>query len=549
MKIRLLTLLLTVTAGLTMSAQSRPAVPARAAARTTPPLVVLIVADQFRGDYVQLYGHQWTKGLRRLFDSSAYFPLAKYPYSVTLTCAGHVTIGTGAFPQTHGMIANDWFDRATRRRVACTNDPTVTAIGYGGRPATERHSAQRMLTNTFADELRNQAAIAPRVVSMSLKARSAIGLAGHAGDLVMWEEDDGTWATSTAFASAPRPEAEAFAQSHVIARQYGRIWDRLMPPAKYLFTDDGAGELKLGDGTTMFPHAMTQANGLADLRWVNNWERTPFVDEMLADMAIAFSDGLGQGAGTDVLAVSFSALDLVGHHFGPKSHEVQDVLARLDVQIGRLLETLDRRVGAGRYVVALSSDHGVAPVPEQVSAMGLNAGRFRTADVAAPLRATWAGFVTDGVDPIANAAGSEYYFTPAALAAIEANPAIRRALTATALALPGIDRAYWADDVERSTATDDPILRSLRLSYFPGRSPDLRLIPKTHWMASTDATTHGTPYAYDQRVPVLLMGFGITPGRYLTDVSPADIAPTLAALTGIILPRAEGRVLTEALRR
>lgn len=512
-------------------------------------MVVLIVVDQFRGDYVQKYGAQWTKGLRRLLDTGAYFPLASYPYAYTVTCAGHSTIGTGAFPRTHGMIGNAWYDRDVKRSIACTNDPSVSSVAFGGRAGTERHGPRLMATNTFADELRYQSTTPPKVVAFSLKARSVIGMIGHGADLAVWEEDDGTWATSTAYASSPRADLDAYAKAHAVSDQYGRVWDRLMPPSAYFFTDDGVGETKSANVSPLFPKALTRPDGKPDLTWVNNWEHTPFVDESLADMSMTFTEGFGKGPGTDMLAVSFSSLDLVGHQFGPRSHEIQDVLFRLDIQLGRLFDTLDKRLGPNGYVVALSADHGVSPLPEQMTAMGLNAGRYTAASVNNRVIEAWKPFGSEGVSPIANGNGTAIYFTPAAMAVLRENAAARDAVAAAATSAPGIAKAFWADDLASRAVTSDSDREAAVLSYFPGRSPDLFLVPQPYWMTDATGTTHGTPYEFDQRVPVILMGFGVKKGQYLTTVTPADIAPTLAFLTGIVLPRAEGRVLSEAVMR
>lgn len=551
MTIRSLTSILVVATTLSLTAQSRPTPPTAApqTPRTTPPLVVLVVVDQFRADYVQRYGGLWTKGLRRLIDRGAYFPLAAYPYSGTLTCAGHSTIGTGAFPRTHGMIANTWYDRETKKSMACTQDAAATSVGYGGLTGTEHHSPKWLATNTFADELRNQLSVTPKIASLSLKARSAIGMAGHAGDLVVWFEDAGLWASSTAYTKTPQPAFSAYAEKNAIAKQYGRVWDRLLPAASYQFTDEGVGEQKPDDGSVLFPHPQTRPGGKPDQLFYTNWERTPFVDEALTDMAITFSDGFGKGKGTDMLAVSYSALDYVGHRFGPKSHEVQDVLLRLDVQLGKLFDVLDQRVGAGQYVVALTADHGVAPIPEQVSAEGLDAGRFTGAAISAKIVAAFTPFATDAADPVLSNNGTDVYFSPAALAVIRSNPAARKAVEDAALSAPGVARAYWGDELAQGASGDDAIKRAEILSYMADRSGDLMLVPKQYWMATSGGTTHGSPNIYDQRVPIMLMGFGIRPGRYLTTTSPADVAPTFAYLTGITLPRAEGRPLTEAVVR
>jgi len=527
-----------------------PAPRPAAAPRTNPKLFVLIVADQFRADYIQKYGGMWTKGLRRLVDTGAYFPLAAYPYSYTVTCAGHSTIGTGAFPHTHGMIGNEWYDRATQRSTTCTADPGVTSVPYGGRPGLEKHSARWMTTTTFADELRAQSTTPARVVSISLKPRAAIGMAGHGGDAIIWEEDAATWATSSAFANAPNPALDAWAAAHPIDAQYGRVWNRVLPASRYFFVDKGIGEPATADYPNTFPHKQTRPGGKPDQVFYDTWERTPFSDEMLTSIAITMSRPLGRGKGTDMLAVSFSALDLVSHRWGPTSHETQDTLLRLDRQIGRLLDTLDARLGPNNYVVGFSSDHGAPPIPEQMSAMGLDAGRLTNGALNARVIEAWKTAAGEETSPIApgSTGGLNMYFTASALAKIRSTRAIRDAITAAAMAQPGVASAYWADDVAAGVSGDDAVKRAIFLSYMPGRSPDLYLIPKQYWMVQATGTTHGTPSAYDQRVPVILMGWGIKPGRYLTSATPADIAPTFAYFAGITLPRAEGRVLAEAIR-
>lgn len=474
------TLVLILAMGLSLTAQT-PAPAARptpAPKRATPALVVMIVIDQFRGDYVQLYGKQWTKGLHRIFTNGAYFPLGAYPYSGTVTCAGHTTIGTGAYPRTHGMIGNSWFDRESKKSVACTADAAVNSVPFGGLPGVEHHGPKWLQTTTFADELRNQSAIPPHIASFSLKARSSIGMVGHAGDLVVWEEDNGTWATSSAFANSARPDIDAYAKAHAVYAQYGRVWDRFMPPSSYLFSDEGVGEVKNDGGAITFPHPQVRPEGKPDQTFVLNWERSPFADEALADMAITFSDNFGKTAGTDMLAVSFSALDFVGHRYGPKSHEVQDILARLDAQLGKIFDTLDRRLGAGNYVVALSADHGIAQIPEQVTALGLDAGRLTAASVNTRIIDAWKPFATDAASPIASGNGSDIYFTPAALAVLRSTPTARQAVTDAALATPGIAKAYWGDDLALANAGDDAIRHAAILSYSPGRSADLQLILK-----------------------------------------------------------------------
>jgi predicted AlkP superfamily pyrophosphatase or phosphodiesterase len=519
------------------------------AAQPTPPrLVVVLVVDQMRADYIQMYGHHWTKGLRRLVDTGAQFPLAEYPYAVTVTCAGHATISTGTVPATHGMIGNGWHDRDLRKNVTCTEDATVSSVPFGGRKGVEKHGPKYLRTTTLSDEMRLQATRSPTVVGLSLKARSALTLAGHPSPntYAVWEEDDGTWATSTAYTTTASPVIDAWAKANPVRASYGQTWDRLLPASAYLFEDAQPGE----PATHLFPHQFTSKSGTPDNDFVNLWERSPWSDAALSNMAqhLVRELKLGQSpTGTDFLGVSFSALDLVGHAFGPRSHEVQDTLARLDVSIGALLDTLDAVVGRDRYVVALSADHGVAPVPEQAALALSSAGRFSSTLVRNAIEDTLKPMLGEGPH-VTTISGANVYLTPGTLEKVMQTPGARDAVTSAIKTIPGPGLVYWADELTSTVATTDTLLQAARASYAPGRSGDLLVMTEPYWIAQSTGTTHGAPYGYDRRVPVLFAGPGITPGRYMSPASPADIAPTLAAIIGITLPYTDGKVLQQIVK-
>jgi predicted AlkP superfamily pyrophosphatase or phosphodiesterase len=510
-----------------------------------PRLLVIIVADQFRGDYARTYGHQWSKGLRRLFSNGAVFPLAAYPYAGTVTCPGHASISTGAPPAVHGLIGNDWYDRTRGRTISCTDDPDAVSVGLGGARATERHSLRLLKTATLADELRRQSA-GSRVAAISLKPRSAITLAGQPSPntTVVWEEDNGTWATSSAYAKPPAA-LDAHVSGNPVIAAYGHVWERLLRRPAVLYEDDAVGE----PAPRTFPHALTSPSGQPDAGYVTRWERSPLSDAYLTDLAIELVEDLrlGQRDATDMLTVSYSALDLVGHRFGPRSHEVQEVLARLDVEIGRLLAAIDRIVGADRYTAGFSADHGVALVPEQAAADGIPAGRIsstalrRAADAA--LNTTLgpgtyvAGFTNHSIY-LARDVGGRIASTPGAARSVE------NAL----LDVPGVAAVYWASALASTSATGDSLLAALRLSYVADRSGDLVIVPRPFWIVQGSGTTHGSPYTYDQQVPVVFFGARVRAGRYFGPASPLDLAPTLAHLAGAQMPQAAGRVLAEGIR-
>ncbi|MFI5178904.1 MAG: alkaline phosphatase family protein [Vicinamibacterales bacterium] len=468
-----------------------------------PRLVVLLVVDQFRGDYPEMYGRQWTRGLARIFSDGAVFTHAAYPYSNTVTCAGHATIATGALPPVHGMIGNSWYDPDLRRTVLCSNDPGATSVPFGGGTGTEHQGPHSLLVPTFADELRRQARQSPRIVSISLKPRSAIGLAGHGGPgtMVLWEEDNGTWATSDAYTKTPWPVVDEYVRAHPIASAYGQVWTRLLPESAYLYDDDGAGEATPKPWGRTFPHPLDSPTRQPDATFVSSWERSPWSDAYIGDLVMTLLARLrlGQDTGTDLVAISFSALDLVGHEYGPRSHEVQDVMARLDGVIGALLDTLDRTVGRDNYVLAMSADHGVAVIPEQASAMGLDAGVIRSNDLRQATQAAVAGVLGGGVY-VTTYAEENLYLTPGTVDRLRATPGGIDLVRTALLSTPGLARIYAADELSGSAPTDDSLLAKARLSYRPGRSGDLVVILKPNWIVHTaTGTTHGSPYDYDEQ--------------------------------------------------
>jgi arylsulfatase A-like enzyme len=257
---------------------------------------------------------------------------------------------------------------------------------------------------------------------------------------------------------------------------------------------------------------------------------------------------LGRGEGADLLSVAFSALDTIGHDYGPHSHEVQDTLAALDETIGRLLDTLDAAVGRDRYVVAFSADHGVSALPEQAPTLGLTAGRMGSTLVRETIEAALTTVFGRGGYVVA-VYGTNVYFAKGIAERVFASPEAKSAIAAALLQLPGVHGLYWKPDMESEAPTPDPLLRSLRRSHHRERGSDLVVLPKANWLFRPDDADHGTPHAYDVAVPIVLYGAGVKAGRYPGPAAPEDIAPTLAALLGLAIPGADGRVLDDPIKR
>ncbi len=507
----------------------------------------MLVVDQMRADYLETYAHRWQRGIATLRDRGAVFERAEYPYLNTVTCAGHATIGTGTLPHTPGRILNAWWDRERRALVSCTDDPASPAIPYGGRSAGT-YSGRALRAATFADRLRAHHP-GSRIVSLSLKPRSAIGLVGQAATAIVFVDDQAqAFATARAFATAPDSTVREFLRRAPHTADYPQPWTLSQPEASYRYPDANAYARPPATQSGLFPHRVPAARQQARAAFAA-WQTSPFSDAYLARMAVRLVDAhqLGQRAGPDVLAVSFSALDLIGHAYGPRSREVEDTLARLDETIGTLIEALDAKVGRDRYLLALTADHGVADIPQTIGA-----ARIASDDVRERVEEALVARFGAGSRPprgyVANVTFTNVYLADGVWNRLRADDDAWRQVEAAVLDLPGVARLLRADRLDAHSRDND--IRAAALSFTPDRSGDLIVVTRAGWIvgprAEAAATTHGSGHPYDRHVPLILMGAGVKPGLVSAPSSPADIAPTFAHVAGIAMPGSEGRVLREA---
>jgi predicted AlkP superfamily pyrophosphatase or phosphodiesterase len=529
--------ILAATAALAALVSSLPA----AAPSPPPKLAVIIVVDQMRADYVDRFNGEWTGGLKRMVTQGAWFQQAAYPYLTTVTCAGHATIATGSFPHTHGVFQNAWWDRDAKKQMTCTEDPSAKNIGYG-ITVTGGDSGYRLQVPTFTDQARTQRSA--HVVSLALKDRSAVMLAGHGGDAVTWLTNSlEGWQSSSVFGEAANPAVQAFVTANPIAADFGKTWDRILPAESYTGPDDGVGEAPPRGWTRSFPHPLKGAEDKPDTTFVLQWERSPFADAYVGRFAAALvgSLQLGKHQGTDVLAISFSSPDLVGHSFGPSSHEVRDMYAHLDRTIGTLFEALDAQVGKDQWVAGLSADHGVTPIPEQLVAAGKDGGRIDGGAMMTAIEDTLRPALGQGRH-ITVLNTNDIYFEPGVYTKITKSRELMTKVLGAIEARPGVERVFLSEQVRGGANSKDPLVRAAALSYFPGRSGDIIFATKPGWMISAAGTTHGSANPDDTRVPVLFLGAGIKAGKYQDPATPADLAPTLAAVIGFAM-KAEGHPL------
>jgi predicted AlkP superfamily pyrophosphatase or phosphodiesterase len=339
------------------------------------------------------------------------------------------------------------------------------------------------------------------------------------------------------------PAVRAFVDANPLAADFGKSWSLSLPASSYSGPDDGAGEAPPQGWTRKFPHVLTGTAGKVDATYFDQWQRSPFADAYVGRFAAALVQALqlGKHDGTDVLAISFSSPDLLGHAFGPRSHEIQDMYVRLDKTIGTLFDQLDAMVGKDQWVAGLSADHGVTPIPEQLVAEGKDGGRINGGALVDAIEQTLKPALGQGRHvTVLNT--NDIYFEPGVYDKIRKSNQLTTAVIAAIAAQPGVQRVFRSEEIRGADKSKDPLLRAAALSYFPGRSGDLVFATKPGWMISAAGTTHGSATPDDQRVPILFLGHGVKPGKYQQAATPADLAPTLALLSGLTM-KAEGHAL------
>jgi len=508
----LASLLLAATAAATPAARPTPApVPAR------PKLVLAVAIDQFRYDYLTRFRSEYTGGLRRLLDQGAVFTRARFQHFPTVTAIGHSTYLSGALPAVSGIIGNDWYDRATGRSVTSVSDPAEKIVGGAGEGASPR----RMLVSTVGDELKIATASKSKVIGLSLKDRSAILPAGHMADLVLWyDAQTGRFVTSTFYAA-------------VLPDWVARLNDERKADA-YRGVSWKGGELPREAGPALYGAVYGSPFG-NDLL------------EALAERAVE-AERLGQRGETDLLTLSFSSNDAVGHDKGPDSPEVRDISVRTDAALGRFFSYLDARIGMRNVLVTLTADHGVAPLPEVEAARRMPGGRLPAGTVRDAVQASLVQRFGEGQWVVSPSDHSIYIDRKLVAAKKLDLDQVQDAAKEAAEGLPHVLRAYTLHELLSGSVSDDPVGRDLANSVSAQRTGDVEVLLEPYWMFAAKGTTHGSVFGYDTHVPVIFMGAGIRPGTYRRDITVNDVAPTLAEILGVETPSgAAGRVLDEVL--
>jgi predicted AlkP superfamily pyrophosphatase or phosphodiesterase len=520
--------------------------------------VVLVVVDQLRGDYLERWqDHFGHGGFYRLLKDGAWFDNCHYPYATTTTAPGHASVVTGCSPNKHGIVMNEWFDRAAGATISCVGSDRYARVPPlppdaktgGASKKLGGASPEHLLVPTVGEVLKEATGGKGRIVALSLKDRSAILLGGRRADLCYWlDPADGTFVTSSYFQERVCPWVEAFNQEAGRDRWFARDWVRLrsdLDYARYSGPDEVPGEgTGIAQGRT-FPHPMTGGDAKPGKRYYAALYNSPFGNELLLDLTLKAieAEHLGAGPAPDLLCVSFSSSDAVGHCWGPDSQEVLDVTLRMDDLLHRLLDRLDRAVGKGRYGLVLTADHGVCPLPEVSRAQGREAERIPPALLSQQattfLQATF-GKEGDKARWVEAADYPWIYLNQRLLQQRGlTSTRVEQALAGWLTQQPGVLAAFTRSQLQVGGQQDgSPLAAAVQRSFQPDRCGDLAVVLKPYYLIwnTLTGTTHGTPHDYDTHVPLVIFGPGVLPGQRREPITPQASAAMLAGLLGIEPP-------------
>jgi len=502
-----------------------------------PKLVVGIVVDQMRWDYLYRYSDRYgSGGFRRLLNEGFTCENTYITHLPSYTAVGHSTIFTGSVPAVHGITGNDWIDQASGKSVYCVADSTVTPVG-GTSPAGNM-SPRNLLATTVTDELMLATNFRSKVVGVSLKDRASILPAGHTPTGAFWFDDvKGCFSTSTWYMKELPDWVAKFNAQDEPDRLVANGWSPLYPLNTYTQStaDDEPWEgLFKDEKAAVFPHDIAKYYKEDH----DNIRSSPFGNTLTLDFARAAIDGysLGQGSATDFLTINCASTDYVGHKYGPNSIEVEDVYLRLDKDLAAFFSFLDGKVGKGNYTVFLTADHGASHAVNFLKAHHIPSGLSGIRNIIKGLNDTLSARF--GVKDLV-LSGTNYYVNYN-LAKIRHEglslDSIKRVSIAFLEKAPGIQFVIDMANVA-ATLMPDQIREMANNGYNRKRSGSILLLPEPGWFDGSDkGTTHGTWNPQDTHIPLVFMGWGIRHGTLYRTVHMTDIAPTVASLLHIQMP-------------
>jgi predicted AlkP superfamily pyrophosphatase or phosphodiesterase len=498
-----------------------------------PKLVVIIVIDQFRGDYLERYRDQFGEGGFRLFlDRGADFTDCYYDYANTRTAPGHATLLTGTYSNGHGIVANEWWDPQSKHMVTSVEDDSTKLVG--GTGDAKGASPRNLMASTLGDELKLATAGRSRVFGVALKDRAAVLPAGRAGDAAYWiDQKSGVWLTSTYY----RSELPKWAMDFNAGNRASKYWDR---------------EWRDGEGSTLRSTAHRKSKDGSDAGFYEVVGSTPYANDYEFEFAkdLILYEQLGTGSNTDLLTISLSANDILGHQVGPDSPEMQAMVLETDKQLAEFFTFLGHQIGLANIWIALSADHGVAPLPSAATKLRLAAEGLNVAELTKQIDKSLAAkfpaakstdFLRSFDYPLAWV--NDEAFSNLRVKEEDAERAVGEAMKQVGL------RGYFTrSQLALGTVPNTELGHRYLHSYSTERGWYVMGVPIPFTVGTIKGTDHATPYSYDTHVPLAFYGVPFQPGTFRTHAEPVDLAVTLASLLGINGPtHAVGRVLTEAL--
>lgn len=510
-----------------------------------PTLIVVVSFDQMRGDFATRFApfYQSKKGggFARLQREGADYKQCYYRHASNITGPGHATLLTGCYPAKTGIVGNDFCDGAKLTCGYCVSDDSTS------------FSARNLKVPTLSDALRARS-LKSKTVSLALKDRAAILMSGHSANACLWFDAQSLlFETSSAYPTPLWLRALNARVRDSIAACENRPWKTVIPERLNPAVDSVPEEGAYPTGGTTFPHVLPQRT---HEKFAASFLISPFSMNVLFDAAIQSVDRekLGRDQYTDVLCIGVSSTDYVGHVYGPDSREIQELYVHADLAMERLINHLDKRVGRSKYLLVVTSDHGVAPIPELIKNQAvqqraeIDAGRISKKH----MKSFVDSVITSLIGP-PSVGGSHIRqaFEPSIYLELSKLDETRRyeVITKVVEALrgyPGLGIVASSHELAanaKPAGVDDSTWYYVRMSYYEGRSGDIVYYPKRYWIISGNVATHGTPHDYDQWVPLMMLGGGITQRQSNDRVSPVDVAPTLGKMLGIDMPHIDGTAL------
>jgi predicted AlkP superfamily pyrophosphatase or phosphodiesterase len=514
---------------------------APASSKSRPKLVVGMMVDQMRWDFIYRYQNRYTEGgFKRLLKEGFSCENAYIPYAQTVTAAGHASVYTGSVPAINGIMGNEWYDRSLKRDVYCVEDDSVKIVGGAGKG--EPMSPKNLITTTITDELELATNFRSKVVGVAIKDRGSILPAGHAGDAAYWyEPNSGNFVSSTWYMNALPAWAMAFNQRRVVDSMYSMNWELSHPLETYIQSDrENTAYTK-----NPFPRKL-EANIGKNFGAISS---TPWGNTLTLSFSKAAleAEGLGKDSITDFLAISLSSPDYIGHSFGPNSVEIEDTYIKLDKEIASFLSYLDQKIGKGQYLFFMTADHGVAHVPgylnaNQIPAKGMKPGKEAE-------NATMAKY---GLKRLVEASANyQIYLDKSYIDSMGADyKAVKSFYIQQLNKHPDILLAFDNESISLANLPEE-YKEMFQKGYNHKLAGDVQLVYKPGYFFSFNAsgTTHGSMYPYDSHIPLLWMGWGVKQGLLYRNVYMSDIAGTIAALLKIQMPSGNvGTVIHELIK-